>query len=83
MSELIRKTRAVIARHADRPAEDIECVHHLFHDLGFDNLDHVNMVMDLEAEFGIAIGENAADALKMVVDVQKLVGRLLREKEDD
>ena len=49
-------------------------------DIGADELDIVEIVMDLEDKFSIQISDEELDALKTVNDVYELVDKKQREK---
>lgn len=51
----------------------------LIEDIGFDSLDSVEMVMDLEEEFGIDIPDEDADAFKTFGDVVDCVEQKVAE----
>lgn len=44
-----------------------------FEDLGFDSLDHVELVMDLEDEFDIQISDEEAEKWKTIKDIVDLL----------
>ena len=50
-------------------------------DLGADSLDEVEIIMELEQEFGIEVPDNAAAETHTVGDCCELVSKLLKEKE--
>ena len=64
--EVFDKVRRLAASQvAITPAEVAE-QSHFFNDLGFDSLDMVDFVMNLEEEFGIAIEDEQAEQVKTV-----------------
>ncbi len=52
----------------------------LIEDLGADSLDAVEVVMDLETEFDITIGDDEAQSLKTVKDIVSIVDKKLEGK---
>lgn len=58
------------------PSSDVKPESALQADLGFDSLDEIQLVMEMEEEFGIQIPDDDALACKTVADVVALVDRL-------
>ena len=53
---------------------------HLYNDLGFDSLDHIEIIMSLEVEYNISINDNEAFAWQTLDDMVKAVGEYLSAK---
>jgi acyl carrier protein len=51
-----------------------------FEDAGADSLDVVEVIMELEEEFGVSIPDEAAERLKTIDDVIEYIVRQIREK---
>ena len=67
-SELTDRVRAIVAKTAKRPADEVELAS-TFEQLGLDSLDGVEIVYELEEEFGITIPNEAARGVRSVGDV--------------
>jgi acyl carrier protein len=63
------RVRAVIAEELARPAADLASDATLHGDLGADSMDSYNLVLALEAEFGIEIAEHDIPNLRTVRQV--------------
>lgn len=50
-------------------------------DLGFDSIDCVEVIMEIEKEFSISIPDNLAENVRLVSDYYKLVENELLKKE--
>ena len=60
----------------DQVTEDAKFIEHL----GADSLDQVELVMQLEEEFGVTIPDNAAEKLAAVGDAIKYIEESLANK---
>ena len=60
----------------DQVTEDAKFIEHL----GADSLDQVELVMQLEEEFGVTIPDNAAEKLSTVGDAIKYIEESLANK---
>jgi acyl carrier protein len=69
----------LIAAQMNVPSQKVDADTRLNEDLGFDELDRVELVMELEAEFGIAIDDETASSVKTVGEVIHAVSRLIRK----
>lgn len=67
------KVRELIAKQLNKSIDDVTEEKELVKDLGADSLDNVEMLMNLEEEFGITIPEEDTVAIKTVGDVIKLI----------
>lgn len=63
------KIRNMIAKQMDIPAESITEDSRLGEDLKADSLDLVELVMDLEQEYGVQVPEDALPSIKTVGDI--------------
>jgi len=64
-----KKVREVIVQQTGCADEDVKPTATLVEDLGFDDLDLVELAMALEEVYGIDIGDEDAEGLKTVQDV--------------
>ena len=60
----------IISKHAKRTVGPND---HLTHDLGFDSLDRIDLVMDIEDVFDLTISDEQTQNLQTVQDVLDLV----------
>ncbi len=67
------KVRAVIAKQLDIPAENITIESKLIEDLKADSLDVVELIMDLEQEYGVEIPDDDLPGIRTVGDIVKFV----------
>ena len=65
--------RAAIAKQLDLPEEEITMESRLIEDLKADSLDIVELIMDLEQEYGIRIRDNELPGIRCVGDISKYV----------
>ena len=72
------KVRSIIADQLDIEEDRVRDSASFEKDLGADSLDLVEIVLALEEEFGIEIGDAAADKLLKVGDAVECVKRYLR-----
>lgn len=67
------KVSEIIAKHANMKVSEISDDSNLQDDLGLDSLDIVEVVLELETEFGIEIPDEDADKFSTVGSVIKYV----------
>jgi len=60
---------AELARLSGMPSQDIRTETHLYGDLGLDSLEAVELLLFLEAHYGIAVADERADAVRTVGDL--------------
>lgn len=77
--EIFNRIQTIISEHVGVSQETVTSESRLVEDLGFDSLDRVELVMELEDEFGLSIGDDAADALLTVQNVVDYVSANLIE----
>ena len=63
---MFEKVKSILAQQFELDPESITMDTNLIDDLGADSLDVVELIMSLEAEFGIAISDNDAAQLYTV-----------------
>lgn len=73
MSPTVEKVRAILAAQLDIDEEKINGQTDIADDLGADSLDVVELMMSVEEEFGITIGEDDVQGFKTVNDVARYI----------
>ena len=80
MSAIADKVKKIVVDNLgcaeDQVTEDAKFIEHL----GADSLDQVELVMQLEEEFGVTIPDNAAEKLATVGDAIKYIEESLANK---
>ncbi len=69
------KVRAVIAKQLDIPEENITMDSKLIEDLKADSLDVVELIMDLEQEYGVEIPDDDLPGIRTVGDIVKFIAK--------
>ena len=59
----------MIAKKLGKKEEEVKLTSNLIEDLGADSLDVVEMIMDLEDEFGITLPDEEVSNMKTIQDV--------------
>lgn len=77
---VFEKLKDIIVDHLQLKREDITKDSRIVEDLNADSLDVVEMVMDLEDEFGVSIPDEAVTDLKTVGDIVNFVEKELAKK---
>lgn len=75
MFDIAARVRKIVAVALGRPVE-IDQDDTPFCELGADSLTRVEIVLDLETEFGIAINDDETEALACTADILKLIRRV-------
>ena len=73
MSEIATKVKAIIVDKLGVDEKEVIETAHFANDLGADSLDTVELIMELEKEFGISIPEDAAEHIETVGDAIKFI----------
>ena len=68
MSEIATKVTAIIVDKLGVDEKEVKESSNFANDLGADSLDTVELIMELEKEFGITIPEDAAEQISTVGD---------------
>ena len=71
-----KKIIELIAEKLNKKVEDIKMESRLVEDLGADSLDVVELVMDFEDEFGIALPDEDVAKLKTIQDIITYISNL-------
>ncbi|MBQ8197684.1 MAG: acyl carrier protein [Clostridia bacterium] len=71
--DLATKVKELISQQLNRPVDEVTDEKDIIKDLGADSLDVVEMLMNLEEEFGITVPEEDAVNIKTVGDIIKLI----------
>jgi len=71
--DLATKVKELISQQLNRPVEEVTDEKDIIKDLGADSLDVVEMLMNLEEEFGITVPEEDAVNIKTVGGIIKLI----------
>jgi acyl carrier protein len=67
--------RAAIAKQLDLPEEEITMESRLIEDLKADSLDIVELIMDLEQQYGVQIPDDELPNIRNVGDIVKYVNK--------
>ena len=73
LSETAQRIIEIISDKMDKPADSLTLDMHFVNDLGCDSLDTVELMMDIEDEFGVNIPEEDAEKLETIGDAIKYV----------
>ncbi len=73
MSEIATKVTAIIVDKLGVDEKEVVETANFANDLGADSLDTVELIMELEKEFGISIPEDAAEKISTVGDAIKFI----------
>ncbi len=72
-AEISEKVKAIIVDKLGVEASEVTPEASFSNDLGADSLDTVELIMELEKEFGISVPEDQADKLQTVADVENYI----------
>ncbi len=81
MSDVAERVKQIIAEQLMVEEDEITEDASFIDDLGADSLDTVEMIMEIEDEFGIEIPDEDAEKLQTVGDAIEYVKRKVEEKE--
>lgn len=77
------RARALIVELAPMPPAEVTAESELVDDLGYDSLGLIELVVALEQEFGMQIGEEQAAGVATVGDAEELLASLLAREPQD
>ena len=80
MSEIESRVKAIIIEKFGVKDADVTAEANFTNDLHADSLDRVELIMEIEDEFGISIPEDAAEKIATVGDAIKFVKELAGEE---
>lgn len=75
-----KKVLTLIASHINKSEEEIKPEHRLIEDLGLDSLDSMELVMKVEEEFNIRIGDDLVANIKTVKCITDVIGKLSKSE---
>ncbi len=70
---MFEKVRAIIAEKLNVDQEEIKLESSIVDDLGADSIDLIELIMNLEEEYGVSISDEEAVKLKTVGDVVEFI----------
>lgn len=70
---VIEKVKEALAEQLNLKVENIKDDENILEDLGADSLDVIEMLMNLETEFGITIPDDKISQVKTVKEVAELI----------
>lgn len=74
MATTLERVQKIIAEKLDVAIEEVTLEASIREDLDADSLDVVDLIMDLEDEFGLSISEEDAEKIATVQDIVNFVG---------
>ena len=80
MSEIEARVKAIIIEKFGVSESEVKSEANFTNDLSADSLDRVELIMEIEDEFGIAIPEEEAEKIATVGDAVKFVEEKVAEK---
>ena len=80
MSEIESRVKAIIVEKFGVSESEVTAEANFTNDLSADSLDRVELIMEIEDEFGIAIPEEEAEKIATVGDAVKFVEEKVAEK---
>ena len=66
---ILEKVKQIIADELGIELEEIKLESDLAEDLGADSLDAIELIMEIESQFDVAIADNEATKIKQVSDI--------------
>lgn len=78
-NEVAERIMEIVAEKLGKPKEDLTPEKSLIKDLGADSLDMVELMMDVEDEFDLAIPEGEAQKIVTIADAIKYVEEHTRQ----
>ncbi len=75
---MLEKIQAMLAEALNLPIEKVAADAKIVDDLGADSLDVVELLSQLEDEFGITIGDDEVESLVTVADVAEAIEKLVK-----
>ncbi|MDQ0417361.1 acyl carrier protein [Croceifilum oryzae] len=73
MATTLERVQKIISEKLDVAIEEVTLEASIREDLDADSLDVVDLIMDLEDEFGLSINEEAAEKIAIVQDIVSFV----------
>ena len=70
---VLENVKNLISQQLNKPVEDLTDEKEIVNDLGADSLDVVEMLMNLEEEYGVTVPEEDAVNIKTVGDIIRVI----------
>ena len=80
MSEIESRVKSIIVEKFGVAESEVTAEASFTHDLGADSLDTVELIMEIEDEFGISIPDDLAEKISTVGDAIKFVEEAVANK---
>lgn len=74
------RLKSIIAKHAGEPVDEIHAETDFTALPRMDSLSHVEVIMEVEEQFGISIDDEEAERTRTLLDMNRLVTKKLASK---
>jgi acyl carrier protein len=78
MGRTLETVKTIIGEYVNRNANDIKDTDHLIDDLGLDSLDSIEVIMNIEENLGIELGDDELSEVRNVSQLAEILDGKLK-----
>ena len=78
MGRTLETVKTIIGEYVNRDANDIKDTDHLIDDLGLDSLDSIEVIMNIEENLGIELGDDELSEVRNVSQLAEILDGKLK-----
>jgi acyl carrier protein len=78
MGRTLETVKTIIGEYVNRDANDIKDTDHLIDDLGLDSLDSIEVIMNIEENLGIELGDDELSEVRNVAQLAEILDGKLK-----
>jgi len=78
MGRTLETVKTIIGEYINRDANDIKDTDHLIDDLGLDSLDSIEVIMNIEENLGIELGDDELSEVRNVAQLAEILDGKLK-----